>query len=268
LRGTRYLIDTRSRGECRDAFIGRVWSQLTPSFMSSSSPPSTIASTSYALTSLLDSLHTHIQHQTQLLPTLHAQLGLPPTAIEDELKSLKQQLVEGIERQVNVRRKEVDTWVEKCELMENECIRYSKALGGNTKVTGISVAELKKEPVLPKRYEMVATHQEKLRQVSAISFRFCMQLPNLDGQLYHTKLEQLTTLTNRLSGLLRTLGLDYFARDILEPTPASGEAQNDPKANRDVTPERFLKLEKELVRGKAEVVSGHLFLRNGVLTYW
>lgn len=243
---------------------GRVhWSclvEVEAVFMSSSSPPpSTIASTSYALTSLLDSLHTHIQHQTQLLPTLHAQLGLPPTAIEDELKSLKQQLVEGIERQVNIRRKEVDTWVEKCELVENECTRYSKALGGNTKVTGVSVAELKKEPVLPKRYEMVATHKEKLRQVGRTSFRLCM-VPNLEDQLYHTKLEQLTTLTNRLSGLLRTLGSDYFTRDILEPTPANGEARSDPKANRDVTPERFLKLEKELVRGKAEVVSGRLFL--------
>lgn len=73
----------------------------------------------------------------------------------------------------------------------------------------------------------------------------------------------MTTLTNRLSGLLRTLGSDYFKRDILEPTPASGEAQNDPKAHRDVTPERFLRLEKELVRGKAEVVS-----RPFIFTKW
>jgi protein regulator of cytokinesis 1 len=35
---------------------------------------------------------------------------------------------------------------------------------------------------------------------------------------------------------------------------ASGENQRDTEANRDVTPERFMKLEKELVRGKAEVV--------------
>ena len=133
-------------------------------------------STSYALTSLLDSLHTHLQHQTQLLPTLHAQLGLPPTAIEDELKSLQQQLVEGIERQIDIRRKEVHTWVEQCELVENECVRYSKALGGNTKVAGVSVAELKKEPVLPRRYEMVAAYQEKLRQVGGIPVWSCIRV--------------------------------------------------------------------------------------------
>lgn len=198
-----------------------------------SSPP--VASTSYTLTSLLDSLHTHLLHQTQLLPTLLTQLGLPPTAIEDEFKALQQQLVEGIEQQIDLRRKEVDSWSERCDVVENECIRYSKALGGSTKVTGVSVGELRKEMVLPRRYEMATVHQEKLRQ------------------LYHTKLEQLSTLTTRINGLLRTLGSDYFSRDIIEPTPAAGEVQNDPKAHRDVTPERFLKLEKELVRGKAEV---------------
>ena len=56
--------------------------------------------------------------------------------------------------------------MEKCDAIENECVRYSKALGGNIKATGTSVAELKKEQVLPRRYEMVAEYQEKLRQVS------------------------------------------------------------------------------------------------------
>jgi len=54
---------------------------------------------------------------------------------------------------------------------------------------------------------------------------------------------------------MRTLGSDYFAPDITEPTNAVGESPHDSGANRDVTPERFMKLEKELVRGKAEVVS-------------
>ncbi|PFH48583.1 hypothetical protein AMATHDRAFT_196339 [Amanita thiersii Skay4041] len=196
---------------------------------------STVTTTSHALTSLLDSLHTHLQQQTQFLPTLHSQLGLPPSAIEDELKTLQQQLVEGIEKQINSRRKEVDLWIEKCEVVENECVRYSKALGGNSKVAGINLGELKKELVLPRRFEMASTHQEKMRQ------------------LYHTKLEQLTTLTNRLNAISRTLGSEYFTRDILEPISANGELQGDPKSNRDVTAERFLKLEKELVRGKAEI---------------
>jgi len=71
--------------------------------------------------------------------------------------------------------------------------------------------------------------------------------------VYHTKLEQLNALTNRLSAIARTLGAEYFALDMIEPTPALGESPTD-HACRDVTPERFLKLEKELVRGKTEVV--------------
>jgi protein regulator of cytokinesis 1 len=66
------------------------------------------------------------------------------------------------------------------------------------------------------------------------------------------------TLTNRLNNLARTLGPDFYAPDILEPFPASGEDTHDTNANYDVTPERFSKLEKELVRGKAEVVSNIL----------
>jgi protein regulator of cytokinesis 1 len=65
-------------------------------------------------------------------------------------------------------------------------------------------------------------------------------------QLYHTKLEQLTTLGNRLSALSRILGPEFYSQDIV----GDGEY-------RDVTPEHFSKLEKELVRGKGEVVSFH-----------
>jgi hypothetical protein len=121
------------------------------------------------LTSLLNSLHTHLQSQTQLLPALHAQLGLPPTALADELKTLEKQLMDSVECHVDSRRKEVDNWMESCNTVENECIRYSKALGGNMKVTGSSVGELRKEQVLPKRHEMVLEYQEKLRQASGMS---------------------------------------------------------------------------------------------------
>ncbi|KAF8066744.1 microtubule associated protein [Lyophyllum atratum] len=195
----------------------------------------TVPPTSLTLTTLLNSLHTHLQSQTQLLPTLHAQLGLPHTALEDELKALQQQLMQSVEGQIDIRRKEVEVWMGKCDAVEIECLRYSKALGGNIKATGSNVGELRKELVLPRRFEMVSEHQEKLRQV------------------YHTKFEQLTTLTNRLKALARTLGVEYYAQDILEPTTAIGDDPHDPNVNLDVTPERFLKLEKELVRGKAEV---------------
>ncbi|KAF5377105.1 hypothetical protein D9757_008763 [Collybiopsis confluens] len=188
------------------------------------------------LTTLLNNLHIHLQTQTQLLPTLHAQLGLPSTALEDDMKRLQNMLIEGVESQIDSRRKEVEKWLEKCGQVEVECLRYARALGGNIKITGSSVGELQKIQSLPRRFEMIAEHQEKLRQ------------------LYHTKLEQLTNLTNRLKALARSLSRDYFARDILEPTLAPGESVVDESSNRDVTPERFSKLEKELARGKAEVI--------------
>lgn len=124
--------------------------------------------TSIALTALLNSLHTHLQTQTQLLPTLHAQLGLPPSALEDELKDLEKQLMQSVESQIEQRQKEVDHWNERCENVEAECLRYSKVLGGNTKATGSSVGELRKVLVLPKRFEMISEHQEKLRHACSI----------------------------------------------------------------------------------------------------
>ncbi|KAL1757706.1 microtubule associated protein-domain-containing protein [Schizophyllum commune] len=187
------------------------------------------------LTSLLNSLHTHLQTQTQLLPTLHHQLGLAENALEEELTKLQAQLLAQVEELVHSRQKEVEEWVDRCEQVENACIRYSKALGGNVKATGSCVGEIRKEKILPKRYEMITEHQEKLRQ------------------LYHTKLEQLTTLTNRITNLSRILGPHFYAHDITTLAPAPGEDGTDPECNRDVSPERFSKLEKELVRGKGEV---------------
>ncbi|KAF9067284.1 microtubule associated protein-domain-containing protein [Rhodocollybia butyracea] len=192
-------------------------------------------SSSSLLTALLNNLHTHLQTQTQLLPTLHAQLGLPPTALEDELKKLQNTLMEGVEIQIDSRRKEVEKWLEKCDAVEAECLKYAKALGGNIKATGSSVGELRKTLSLPKRFELVSEHQEKLRQ------------------LYHTKLEQLTNLTNRLNAQARSLSSDFYSQDILLPTSAFEDSPVDKGTHRDVTPERFSKLEKELARGKAEI---------------
>jgi protein regulator of cytokinesis 1 len=212
-----------------------------------------------SLTSLLNSLHTHLQSQTQLLPTFHAQLGLPPTALEDDLAALHQRLVHSVEQQVDARRKEVENWVEKCRAIETECTNYAKLLGASAKAAGTTVGDLRSETILPKRYELVSEYQEKLRQVS----------PNLPSphspthtssavQLYHTKLEQLTTLTNRITTLSRTLGPDFYAYDIVESVLVT----SDRPAFRDVTPERFLRLEKELVRGKGEVVRPpHVFIQ-------
>ena len=122
---------------------------------------------SLTLSSLLNSLHTHLQTQTQLLPTLHAQLGLPATALEDELQSLQQNLMQSVESQIDIRRKQVEELLERCSCVEEECVRYGKALGGNAKVSGASLGEMRKELILPKRYDLVTKYQEKLRQVYA-----------------------------------------------------------------------------------------------------
>jgi|ERR1700722_384375 len=120
------------------------------------------------LTSLLNTLHTHLQTQTQLLPSLHSQLGLPSTAIEDELRTLQEQLIQGVDARVDARRKEVDEWTEKCQDVERECILHANALGGNVKGTGSNVSDLRKEPVLPRRYASLSEYREKLRQVSGV----------------------------------------------------------------------------------------------------
>ena len=72
--------------------------------------------------------------------------------------------------------------------------------------------------------------------------------------MYHTKLEQLSNLRTRVLALSRTLGPAFFAMDIVEILPAIGEDGTDETAMKDVTPERFSKMEKELVRGKGEIV--------------
>ncbi|KAI0087221.1 microtubule associated protein-domain-containing protein [Irpex rosettiformis] len=190
---------------------------------------------STTITSLLNSLQSHLQSQTQLLPTLHTQLGLPPTALADDLSTLERQLTECVESQVSARKQQVDEWMGRCDEMESNCIRYGKALGNHVKATGSSVGEIRKEQVLPRRFDMITEYQEKLRQ------------------LYHTKLEQLLTLTNRIATLSRILGPQFYSPEILDPVIADGEDEIEPDAYRDVTPERFSKLEKELVRGKSEV---------------
>ncbi|KAI9441326.1 microtubule associated protein-domain-containing protein [Lactarius indigo] len=184
------------------------------------------------ITSLLNSLHTHLQTQTQLLPTLHAQLGLPPTALADELASLQKALTRCVEDQISSRRKQVHELEERCENLESECHSYSVALGSSAKGLDITASELYREPVLPRRYDQLAELQEKLRQ------------------LYHTKLEQLIALTTRLVSMSRVVGDNFFPEDVLDQSVGRSPGV----LYQDVSPERFSKLEKELVRGKGEIV--------------
>ena len=75
------------------------------------------------------------------------------------------------------------------------------------------------------------------------------------AQLYHTKLEQINTLCNRLAVLARTLGPDFYPSDTFDAPAIGGtnDGETEQETCRDVSPERFSKLEKELVRGKGEI---------------
>ncbi|KAG0695421.1 hypothetical protein DFH29DRAFT_880070 [Suillus ampliporus] len=157
----------------------------------------------------------------------------------------KHTLTKAVESQIEVRRKQVDDWIGKCEGVESGCARYSRALGTHAKVAG-SLSDLKAEKVLPRRYEGATVYQEKLRQMSRII--------SMHDLLRRWFLEQLTTLINRLNALAWTLGSHFFQPDILTPALVAAEELDDPTALRDVMPERFSKLEKELVRGKGEVI--------------
>jgi protein regulator of cytokinesis 1 len=119
-----------------------------------------------SLTSLLNSLHSLLQQQTQLLPALHSQLGLPYTSLAGGLSALEQELTACVERRVDLRCKQVGEWMEKCVVVESDCTRCSKALGGHIMVTGTGIGELRKEHDLPIRHDTLAEHQERLRQVS------------------------------------------------------------------------------------------------------
>ncbi|KAG8904581.1 hypothetical protein FRB99_001544 [Tulasnella sp. 403] len=185
---------------------------------------------------LLASLHQHLSHHATLLPALHAQLGLPPSALAVELEHLQTTLCEVVESQITKRQQEVNECMRRCDLVERECLELVKCLGGNARNVQ-SVGELRKVQILPKRYEQLVSNRDKLRQS------------------YQVKFEQFTTLINRLVNLSRILGTTFFPPDALSlrPTDAFGPTSDAAYPHVDVTPERFQRLEKEVVRGKAEI---------------
>jgi len=102
--------------------------------------------------------------------------------------------------------------------------------------------------VYPRRFELLTEQEDKLLK------------------LYASKLEQLHALTARLRALSETLGKHFYSSEVLEPAPASGQKEHA-DSWRDVTPERFNWLEKELMRGRAEIVR-YLFLYWSCSTHW
>jgi len=81
-------------------------------------------------------------------------------------------------------------------------------------------------------------------------------LADIERQHYHTKLEQLIVLTTRLVSMSRIVGEGFFPEDVLGRSVSS----NSGVPYQDVSPERFSRLEKELVRGKGEIVRLTVFL--------
>ena len=93
--------------------------------------------------SLVSVLIPHISQQTSLLPTLHAQLGLQPSALEADLTSLREALLKTVEDCVENRRKEINEWAARCESVESRCKRLETALGRRNG----SIGEVKKQNV-------------------------------------------------------------------------------------------------------------------------
>ncbi|CAE6472496.1 unnamed protein product [Rhizoctonia solani] len=152
---------------------------------------------------LLASLHEHLAFHTALLPQLHAQLGLPPTALATELQELRAVLADAVEERVERRKRDVAMWADKCDELERRCKDYSTALGGPSiagSIKGLKpAAELRKEQNYPKRYEL-------LEQNLALVMR-----------VHSTKLEQLQALHARIRALVGAVGEDFFPPDLLEP---------------------------------------------------
>ncbi|KDN35306.1 hypothetical protein RSAG8_11692, partial [Rhizoctonia solani AG-8 WAC10335] len=102
--------------------------------------------------SMVASLHEHLAFHTALLPQLHAQLGLPPTALATELQELRAVLADAVEERVERRKRDVAMWADKCDQLERQCKDYFTALGGPS-IAG-SIKGLK--PVALKSQQMVA----------------------------------------------------------------------------------------------------------------
>ncbi len=103
------------------------------------------ATSSSAITpeTVVSTLLPHLTKQTSKLPTLHAQLGLPTSALESDLRALRDALLKTIEDCVHTRQKEIQDWADRCDGVEDACLRLSRALGAKA----ASFAEIKKQTV-------------------------------------------------------------------------------------------------------------------------
>lgn len=136
--------------------------------------------------SLIASLQQSLSHHATLLPALHAQLGLAPSALTMELEQLQSTLRDVVECQITKRRQEVDDWMGRCDGIERECLDLVACLGGHARTGQKSVGELRKvqvrttvalvglkqvlkstSQVLPQRHEQLVSHKEQLCKVKS-----------------------------------------------------------------------------------------------------
>jgi Ase1/PRC1/MAP65 family protein len=103
--------------------------------------------------------------------------------LEDELRSLKEKLLGCVEEQIHKREEEVNGWMERCEGVEGECMWFVRALGSSVGSLGGGIGDLRKEGVLPRRWEMGCEYQEKLRQVCALFIIQQLFMPRSDPYL-------------------------------------------------------------------------------------
>lgn len=103
--------------------------------------------TSLKAQEVLDSLIGVLQGQADQLPAIHARLGLPHEALEDDLDHLRKQLEVTITTLVDRRRVEVNEWERRCHAVERDCSALGKCLGGNLALDEAFVTQLHDEPV-------------------------------------------------------------------------------------------------------------------------
>ncbi|KAF8754796.1 Microtubule associated protein (MAP65/ASE1 family) [Rhizoctonia solani] len=199
---------------------------------------------------LLASLHEHLAFHTALLPQLHAQLGLPATALATELQELRTVLADAVEERVERRKRDVALWADKCDELERKCQDYSVALGGPSiagTIKGMKpVNELRKEQNYPKRYELleknlalvVRAKTSFLRDILEPPGQIPIQLDKNETRLNSNRVSKATARSTR-SSILAINGLAPAAR----PSDLTISAL-------DVSPAHFARLDRELQRAK------------------
>jgi protein regulator of cytokinesis 1 len=139
--------------------------------------------TSLKAQEVLDSLIGILQAQADQLPPIHARLGLPHEALEEDLDQLKQQLEITITKLVERRRIEVNELERRCHAVERDCSALGKCLGGGIGVDEKFLSLVHNEPVchfsqllipqrltwfyqvLPTRHTMILELQQELQKV-------------------------------------------------------------------------------------------------------